>query len=261
MLQPFLLLIATNLTLARFLDWKWSLWPVLAWLAVLRRKAVFLLTLYDSINDIKYFRTVCITPQRWHSHFGIDCCQFGPSWIFGLKIKLMAYSRLVGGTTEQRYLFPDLIWLYQWYEIIPNSLHYTLAMPQSFLLLIPTNVSLDICLIWKWTLWPVPAWLAVERSKAVFFLTLYDSMNDMRYSQSVCITHQPCHSHFLLVAANLALAGCLGWNWSLRPVLVWLAVQRSKYVSFLTLYDSINNMKYILTVCITPQPCHSHFCC
>ena len=28
-----------------------------------------------------------------------------------------------------------------------------------------------------------------------------------------------------------------------------------------TLYDSINDMKYFRTVCITPQPCHSHFCC
>ena len=41
----------------------------------------------------------------------------------------------------------------------------------------------------------------------------------------------------------------------------WLAVQQSKAVFFLTLYDSINDMKHFRTVCITPQPCHSHFCC
>ena len=39
----------------------------------------------------------------------VDCCQFGPSWIFGLKIELMACADLVGGTMEQGCLFPDLI--------------------------------------------------------------------------------------------------------------------------------------------------------
>ena len=81
-------------------------------------------------------------------------------------------------------------------------------------------------------------------------------------SETVCITSHLCHSHFLLlIAANLALAGFLGWNWSSCPVPTWLAVQRSKAVFFLTLYDSINDMKNFLTVCITPHPCHIHFCC
>ena len=41
--------------------------------------------------------------------FVADCCQFGPSWMFGLKMELMASSGLVGGTTEQICLFTDLI--------------------------------------------------------------------------------------------------------------------------------------------------------
>ena len=65
----------------------------------------------------------------------------------------------------------------------------------------------------------------------------------------------------LLIAANLALAGCLGWKWSLWPVPTWLALQRIKAVFPLTLYDSINDMKHFWTVCITPQPCHRHSCC
>ena len=36
-------------------------------------------------------------------------CQFGPSWMFGLKMELMAYAGLVGGTTEQIFYFPDLL--------------------------------------------------------------------------------------------------------------------------------------------------------
>ena len=31
--------------------------------------------------------------------FVVDCCQFGPSWIFGLKMELMACAGLVGDKT------------------------------------------------------------------------------------------------------------------------------------------------------------------
>ena len=41
--------------------------------------------------------------------FVVDCCQFDPSWISGLKMELMAYAGLVGGTKEKRFIFPDLI--------------------------------------------------------------------------------------------------------------------------------------------------------
>ena len=39
----------------------------------------------------------------------VDCYQFGPSWIFGLKMELMVCAELVGSTTEQSFIFPDLI--------------------------------------------------------------------------------------------------------------------------------------------------------
>ena len=35
-------------------------------------------------------------------------------------MELMACAGLVGGTTEQSCLFPDHIWYYQWYEILPK---------------------------------------------------------------------------------------------------------------------------------------------
>ena len=41
--------------------------------------------------------------------FVVDCYQFGSSWIFGLKMELMACAGLVGGKTEQSCIFPDLI--------------------------------------------------------------------------------------------------------------------------------------------------------
>ena len=72
----------------------------------------------------------------------VDCFQFDPSWIFGLKMEIMACAHLVGGTTEQSCLFPDLIWYYKWYETIPNSLHHTAAVTQPFLLLMAANLAL-----------------------------------------------------------------------------------------------------------------------
>ena len=128
--------------------------------------------------------------------FVVDCCQFGPSWIFGLKMEHMACADLVGVTTEQICIFPDLTCYYQWYETLPNCLHHTSAVPQPFLLLITTNLALAGFLGWKWSLLPVPAWLAVQLSKSVFSLTVYDIINDMKHFRTVCITPQPCHSHF-----------------------------------------------------------------
>ena len=80
--------------------------------------------------------------------------------------------------------------------------------------------------------------------------------------ETVCITPQPCHSHFCcwllpiwpylyFCAENGAYGlGRLGWRYN------------GENMSFLlTLYDSINDIKYFWNFCITPQPCHSHFCC
>ena len=39
--------------------------------------------------------------------FFVDCCQFGPIWMSGLKIELKACADLVVGTTEQNFIFPD----------------------------------------------------------------------------------------------------------------------------------------------------------
>ena len=39
----------------------------------------------------------------------VDCCQFGPNWMFVLKMELMACADLVGGTTEQSCIFTELI--------------------------------------------------------------------------------------------------------------------------------------------------------
>ena len=126
----------------------------------------------------------------------VDCCQFGPNWIVWLKMELMVCAGLVGSTMEQSCIFTDIIWKYQLYETLTKYLHLTSAVPQPFLLLMAANLVITGLLGWKWSLWPVPAWLAVQRSKAVFFLTLHDSTNDMKHLRTVCITPQLFHSHF-----------------------------------------------------------------
>ena len=68
-----------------------------------------------------------------------------------------------------------------------NCLNHTSAVPQSLLLLIAANMALAGFLGSEGSLWPVPDWLAVQRSKAVFFLALYVSINDMKYFQTVSI--------------------------------------------------------------------------
>ena len=136
-----------------------------------------------------------ILPKMSPSHlspataiFFVDCCQFGPSWTFGLKMELMAYAGLIGGFTEQICHFPDLIFYYQLYEMLLNCLHYTSALPQPLFLLIGNNLALAGFLGWKWSLWPVPTWLAVKQSKAVFLLTLNNSINDMKHFLN-CLHH------------------------------------------------------------------------
>ena len=151
----------------------------------------------------KILSIICNTAELSASHRRratamsiVACCRFVSTLIFGLKTKLMACVELVGGTTEQSCFFPDLIWYYQWYETLPNCMHYTSAVPQPFLSLIADNLSPTGFLGWKRSLWSVLTWLEVKRIKAVCSLTLYESINDMKHFRTVCITREPCHSHF-----------------------------------------------------------------
>ena len=80
-----------------------------AWLAVQQSKAVFFLTLYVSINDIANLKLSVLHLSHATAIFVVGCCQFGPSWMFGLRMELMVCVGLVGGTAEQRCPFTDLI--------------------------------------------------------------------------------------------------------------------------------------------------------
>ena len=79
------------------------------WLAVQRGKYLFFVILYDSINNMKHFELSESHLRRATAMSVVDCCQFGPNWMFGLKMGLMACDNLFGGTTDQICIFPDLI--------------------------------------------------------------------------------------------------------------------------------------------------------
>ena len=54
----------------------------------------------------------------------------------------------------------------------------------------------------------MPAWLAVQKSKAVIFMNLYVSINDTKYFRnSLHHTSAVPQLFLLLIGANLALAG------------------------------------------------------
>ena len=96
----------------------------------------------------------------------------------------------------------------------------------------------------KWSLWPVPTWLAVQRRKTVFFMTLYNFINAMKHLRSLCITTQPCHSHFfhwwppiwckLNSRVEMELMVCAD--------LVGSTTEQNWF--FLTLYNSMNYIKH-----------------
>ena len=241
---------------------KMVLWPVPNWLTVQRSKYVFPLTLYDIINDIYTFKLYVLHLRRDTAIFVVDCCQFGPSWMFGLKMELMDCSDLVGGKTEWICLYsvPDMIVSIIWKTPELSALHLSSAI---------AIFVVDCCQFGpSWVLGLEMELVACANlvggitEESCLFLTLYDSINNMKcfwfffhYSSAVP------HPFLLLIAANLAQAGFLGWKWGLWSVPDWLDVQRSKAVFFLTLNYIINDMKYFWNFCITPQPCHIHFCC
>ena len=74
------------------------------WLAVQGSKI-------DSVQDSYELSPSHLRPAT--SIIVVDCCQFGPSWMFGLKMELMACADLVGGTSEQSCIFSPNIQLGQ----------------------------------------------------------------------------------------------------------------------------------------------------
>ena len=174
------MLITANYALAGCLGWKWSLWPVPDWLEVQRSKSVFFLTLYDSISYMKNFRTVCITPQPCHSHF---CCWLLPIWpkldFLGWKWSLWPVPTWLAVQRSKMYNS----WPYMIISIIWNTSKQCpsyLSLATAIFVVDCWEFGASLKLGLKWSFWPVPTWLEVQHSKAVFFLTLNVSINYMK---------------------------------------------------------------------------------
>ena len=178
------------------MGWNRSLWSVPTCLVVQRSKAVFFLSIYDIINDMKLFQNVWTTPQPCQSHF---CYLLLPIWpMLDVWAENEGYGLFrIGWRYIRAKLFvsrPYMIVPMIWNNSEVSALHLSITKAISVV---------DCCqfvqawlLGWKRRLLPVPIWLVVQRIKAVFFLTSYDSINEMKKFCIVCITAQPCHSHF-----------------------------------------------------------------
>ena len=163
--------------------------------------------------------TVSITAQPFHSHF---CCWLVPIWpnldfcaengAYGL-CRLGWWYNGAKLSFSWRYMIVSMIWnTSKTVCITPQPCHshfccwllliwpyldvYTINDMKHFLTLYITPHPASVCFHPSKKKGSVPAWLAVQRSKVVFLLTLYYSTNDMKYFQTVCITPQQCHSHF-----------------------------------------------------------------
>ena len=174
---------------------KWSLWPVPASLAVQQNKAIFILTLYLIINDMKHFQIVFIAPQPCHRHL---CCWLLPIWP---KLDFWAENGAYG-LCQFGWRYNGEKLYFSWPYMIVSMILNTFKLSASHLSRSTAIFVVDCCqfgpswiFVLKWGLWPVPAWLAVQQCKCVFFVISHDSFNDMKYFQTIYITSQPCHSH------------------------------------------------------------------
>ena len=108
---------------SNFCCWLLAIWPVLVFWAVNGAYGMCRLGWRYKGAKLSFSWPYMILSMIWNTYelsashlsrataiFVVDCCQFFPSWIFWLKMELMACADLVGGTTEQSCLFPYLIW-------------------------------------------------------------------------------------------------------------------------------------------------------
>ena len=145
---------------------------------------------------MKYFRTVCNTPQLYHSHF---CCWLLPMWpkmdfcaengAYGLCWLGWRYNR-----ATLSFSWPNMIVSMIWNTFKLSALHLSRAT---------AIFDVDCCQFgpsWmfglKLELMACADLVSVTSEKIWIFLILYDSINDMIYLWFFCITPQPCHSHF-----------------------------------------------------------------
>ena len=133
------------------------------------------------------------------AYYVVDCCQFGPSWIFFSEDGAYGLCRLG--------------WRY-------NKLKLSLSWSY-----------MRVSMIWN--------------------------------------TPELCASHLSRVTAIFVVACCqfgpnrifgLKMEFMACAYLVCSTTEQSCFF-LLILYESINNMKHLWTVCIIPQPCHSYFFC
>ena len=87
------------------------------------------------------YKILALHLNRATAIFVVDWCQFGPSWIFGLKMELMSCAGLVGGRTLKSWIFLTSYDSTNDMKYFRNCLHHTSPVIQPFLLLIGANLT------------------------------------------------------------------------------------------------------------------------
>ena len=144
---------------------------------------------------MKHFWNVCITPHPCHSLFCWRLLPIWPKLDFWVKNGAYGLCQLGWQNNGAKLYFS---WPYMKVSMIWNNSELS-----AFHLIHATAIIVvDRCQFgssWMfgrtWSLWPVPTWLAVQRSKSVFLLTLIGRINGMKQFRNVCITPQQYHSH------------------------------------------------------------------
>ena len=157
--------------------------------------------------------------------FVVDCCQFGSSWIFGLKIGAYDLCRLGWSYKGAKLSFS---WPYMIVSIIWNNSVNVSITPQPC-------YSHYCC--WLLTIWPKLDFWAESGAyglcqlgwrynwaKLIFSWPYIKVSMIWNTSENSTLHLSRVTAILLLIAANLAQAGVLGWKWSLWPVPAWLVL-------------------------------------
>ena len=185
--------------------------------------------------------------------FVIGCCQFGPRWLFGQKMELMACADLVGDTPEQSFFFLTF------YNIINDMKHFQTVCiaPQ------PCHSCFCCCLLPIWPKFNFRAEngayglcrLGWQYNRANMYFSWPYMILSMIWKPLNCLHHiSAVPQPFLLLMHVWAENGAYG----LCRLGLWY--NRAKLYFYWTcmILSMIWNTSEMSVLHLT---CHSHFCC
>ena len=150
------------------------------------------------------------------------------AWCWGWKLSLRPVLAWLAAQQSKNCTFTELIWKYQWYEILPTCLHHTQPHHSHFCCwLLPIwaklyfwaeNWAHGLCQIGHW-------YNRGDLSSSWPFIIVSMIWNTSELSASH-LSHPT--AIFVVDACQFGPRWMFGWKWSLLPVSTWLELQRTK---------------------------------